>query len=117
MIRKLVLLSFTLGSSVIFIFQLMALQLFNSNYTERSLNNAIQKRPIYPTRGLIFDRNKNLWVGNKPVYDLMVVPENLNSFDHKKVSQVILDQANILDGNVLSNPTGYMESLTELFIK
>ena len=25
--------------------------------------------------------------------------------------------ANILDGNVLSNPSGYMESLTELFIK
>ena len=42
---------------------------------------------------------------------------NLNEFDHKKISQIILDQANILDGNVLSNPSGYMESLTELFIK
>ena len=28
-----------------------------------------------------------------------------------------IHQANILDGNVLSNPTGYMESLTDLFIK
>ena len=48
---------------------------------------------------------------------IVKISENLSSFDHKKVSQVILDQANILDGNVLSNPTGYMESLTELFIK
>ena len=48
---------------------------------------------------------------------IVKISENLKSFDHKKVSQVILDQANILDGNVLSNPTGYMESLTELFIK
>ena len=48
---------------------------------------------------------------------IVKISENLNSFDHKKISQVILDQANILDGNVLSNPTGYMESLTELFIK
>ena len=48
---------------------------------------------------------------------IVKISENLSNFDHKKISQIILDQANILDGNVLSNPTGYMESLTELFIK
>ena len=81
MIRRIVLLAFTLVSCLLFIFQLMALQLFNSEYSERSLNNAIVKRPVYPTRGLIYDRNGTLWVANKPVYDLMIVPENLNSFD------------------------------------
>ena len=48
---------------------------------------------------------------------IIKMSNNLNEFDHKKISQTILDQANILDGNVLSNPSGYMESLTELFIK
>ncbi len=48
---------------------------------------------------------------------IIKISQNLSNFDHKKTSQVILDQANILDGNILSNPTGYMESLTELFIK
>jgi molecular chaperone HtpG len=48
---------------------------------------------------------------------IIKISDNLNVFDHKKISQIILDQANILDGNVLSNPSGYMESLTELFIK
>ena len=48
---------------------------------------------------------------------IIKMSDNLNEFDHKKISQIILDQANILDGNVLSNPSGYMESLTELFIK
>ena len=81
MIRKFLLLSFTLGSALLFIFQLSVLQLFNSEYRERSLNNAVQARPVYPTRGLIYDRNGSLWVANKPVFDLMVVPENLNSFD------------------------------------
>ena len=57
------------------------LQLINSDYSERSKSNAIQERPIYPTRGLIYDRNNNLLVANKPVYDLMVVPENINAFD------------------------------------
>ena len=48
---------------------------------------------------------------------IVKISENLINFDHKKISQVILDQANILDGNILSNPTAYMESLTDLFIK
>ena len=42
---------------------------------------------------------------------------SLSKIDHKKLSLLLLDQANILDGNVLSNPTNYIESLTELFIK
>ena len=81
MIRKIILLVFTVGSSLLFITQLIFLQLINSDYSERSKNNAIQERPIYPIRGLIYDRNNNLLVANKPVYDLMVVPENINAFD------------------------------------
>ena len=42
---------------------------------------------------------------------------NLTKIDHKKMSNLILDQANILDGNILSNPSGYLENLTEIFIK
>jgi len=43
--------------------------------------------------------------------------QNLTKFDHKKASNLILDQANILDGNILSNPSAYLENLTEIFIK
>ena len=81
MIRKFVLLSFTLGSSLLFIIQLISLQIFNQDYSELSLNNALEKRPIYPTRGLIYDRNGTLLVANQPVYDLMMIPENTFSFD------------------------------------
>ena len=64
-----------------FLIQLLSLQIFNSDYNELSLNNAVEKRPIYPTRGLIYDRNGVLLVANQPVYDLMVIPENTISFD------------------------------------
>ena len=47
---------------------------------------------------------------------IIKISESLKSNDHKKISNLLLDQANILDGNILSNPSGYMESLTELFI-
>ena len=43
--------------------------------------------------------------------------QNLTKIDHKKASNLILDQANILDGNILSNPSAYLENLTEIFIK
>ena len=81
MIKKIILLIFTLGCSLLFIFQLINLQLFSPDYIEISNNNAIEKRPIYPNRGMIFDRNGLLIVTNQPVYDLMVIPENLVSFD------------------------------------
>ncbi len=48
---------------------------------------------------------------------IIKVSESLSKIDHKKLSFLILDQANILDGNVLSNPSGYIEALTDLFIK
>ena len=48
---------------------------------------------------------------------IIKISESLTKTDHKKISTLILDQANILDGNVLSNPVNYIETLTELFIK
>ena len=48
---------------------------------------------------------------------IVKISQSLIKSDHKKISNLLLDQANILDGNILSNPSGYMESLTELFIK
>tara|TARA_B100001123_G_C15328038_1_gene1030237 strand:- start:328 stop:2202 length:1875 start_codon:yes stop_codon:yes gene_type:complete len=42
---------------------------------------------------------------------------SLSKFDHKKISKILLDQANILDGNTISDPALYTETLTDLFIK
>ncbi len=47
---------------------------------------------------------------------ILKISESLNKLDHKKIAALLLDQANILDGNILSNPSGYITSLTEIFI-
>ena len=67
--------------------------------------------------------NKNLQ-DNKKILEInpkhpMInkISERLNKIDHSKISSLLFDQANILDGNVLSNPTNYIETLTDLFIK
>ena len=89
MIRKITLLSFTIGASLLFILQLISLQLFNSDYSELSLNNAVEERPVFPNRGLIYDRNGILLVKNQPAYDLMVIPENQESFDTLELTSVL----------------------------
>ena len=48
---------------------------------------------------------------------ILKLSESLKNIDHKKLANLLLDQANILDGNVISDPTNYIESLTELLIK
>ena len=53
-----------------------------------------------------------------PIHPMILnISNNLTKINHKKVSNLLLDQANILDGNILSNPSGYLENLTEIFIK
>ena len=41
---------------------------------------------------------------------------SLTKLDHEKISNLLMDQANILDGNIVTNPSKYIENLTELFI-
>ena len=48
---------------------------------------------------------------------ILKISSSLKSYDHKKIANLLFDQANILDGNTLSNPSGYIESLTDLFFK
>jgi penicillin-binding protein 2 len=86
--KKLVLIFIVIGASTLYIFQLINLQLINSEYLLLSENNAILKRTIYPERGLIYDRNNKLIVANKPSYDLMLIPEKSKSFDTVEICNI-----------------------------
>ena len=89
MIRKSLLIWITIIISIIFIFRLGNLQLSNDFYKSASNNNAIQELPVYPERGLMFDRNGNLLVSNQPMYDLELIPENLSEFDTLELSEIL----------------------------
>lgn len=56
----------------IFVLRLFYLQILSSDYKERAERNAYYNKAIYPSRGVIYDRNGNILVGNRPSYDLMV---------------------------------------------
>ena len=54
-----------------------------------SQNNAVLAISEYPERGLIFDRNKKLIVGNEPTFDLLMVPENVYAFDTILLTKIL----------------------------
>jgi len=88
-IRKLFLPAITLLTALLFIGRLISLQLINSSYKSLSDNNAVIESEIFPERGYIYDRNNKLLVSNQPVYDLMVIPENIAQFDTLQLAKII----------------------------
>ncbi|MCB0661808.1 MAG: penicillin-binding protein 2, partial [Saprospiraceae bacterium] len=56
----------------------MFIQLIDDTYSAKGSTAGIDKITVYPSRGLIFDRNGKLLVNNVPVYDLMVVYNRLD---------------------------------------
>ncbi|MEA4840120.1 MAG: penicillin-binding protein 2 [Bacteroidales bacterium] len=79
--RKNILTFILLGVFVAFVLRLASLQLFNDDYKTFADSNAFYKKTIYPARGLIFDRNGELMVYNKPSYDVMLVMREMINFD------------------------------------
>lgn len=66
---------------LIFILRLFGLQVISSKYKVSATNNVLREIVQYPNRGLIYDRNGVLMVFNKPAYDLLVTPREVERFD------------------------------------
>jgi penicillin-binding protein 2 len=74
-IRRRILFFIIIGYVAISIVQLFSMQILNGPvYSERSNENSV--KPIYQTapRGILFDRNGNVLVGNKPSFTLRITP-------------------------------------------
>lgn len=79
--RKYVIGGFIVVIALIYIFRLYSLQLDDDKYKNSADNNAFLKKTIYPSRGLIYDRNGELIVYNQPAYDVMMIPRDVQPFD------------------------------------
>lgn len=66
---------------VCFLLQLIHIQLIDDSYAEKAEDNALLRKINYPARGLIYDRNGELLVYNKPAYDVTVVMNEVKNFD------------------------------------
>ena len=77
-------------TALILISKLFVIQIIDDRYKLDADNNSMVYSIIYPTRGIIHDRNGRILVGNKVAYDLLVTPREVEEFD-------TLGLANVLD--------------------
>jgi penicillin-binding protein 2 len=66
---------------LILILRLFVLQVLSPQYKLQAMDNAVDRKIIYPDRGLIFDRKNRPILENTVTHDLMFVPTQLKGID------------------------------------
>ncbi|MCE7995906.1 MAG: peptidoglycan glycosyltransferase [Roseivirga sp.] len=74
---------------VVFLVKLFALQVTDDTYKFRAERNSRLRIVEFPFRGLIYDRNNELLVYNEPIYDLMVIPQDVFIEDTTRFCQLL----------------------------
>lgn len=66
---------------IIYTVRLFDLQVIENKYKNDADTNAFLRKAIYPSRGIIYDRNGNVVVYNRPAYDVVMIPRDVQEFD------------------------------------
>lgn len=69
--------------------KLFYIQIINNEYKKSSDNNSMVYNHIYPPRGVIYDRNGMILVGNKTCYDILVTPREVKEFDTLELAHAL----------------------------
>lgn len=80
--RRYVIAGIALLVVLIYVIRLFSLQIIDKSTLDKSYSNALVNQAIYPSRGLIYDRNGELLVFNQPIYEVtMIMREMGQDFD------------------------------------
>lgn len=64
-----------------FILKLFSIQVSDQHYKTAAISNSMKEQIIYPYRGVIYDRNHKLIVQNDAIFDVKIVPAELEIKD------------------------------------
>jgi len=78
-----------IGLFIVMLVQLFNLQVLSDKYQELAQDNAINKKIIYPPRGLVYDRNGKPIVNNTLAWDLMVRPSEIKGADTSYLCELL----------------------------
>lgn len=67
--------------AIVLSLQLFNLQILDEQYKITASNNAFRYDVRYPARGIIYDRNGKILVGNETAYDIMITPYEVKNLD------------------------------------
>ena len=62
---------------LVYIIRLFYLQVIDQSTKDQADNNALVKQTVYPSRGLMYDRNGELLVFNQPIYEITMVMRDM----------------------------------------
>ena len=79
--RKYVIGGFLIVIAAIYLIRLVNLQILDTRYKDSADSNAFMRKAVYPSRGIIYDRDGRLVVYNQPAYDVMLIPRDVQPFD------------------------------------
>ena len=77
--RRFVISGIAIGVVLVYIIRLFYLQIIDQSTKDQADNNALVKQTIYPSRGLIYDRNGELLVFNQPIYEVTMTMRDMKS--------------------------------------
>lgn len=66
---------------LIYIIRLFNIQILDKRYSRSASSNALYNRTVFPVRGVIYDRDGQILVGNSPSYDVIVTMRNVADLD------------------------------------
>lgn len=72
---------FILLVGILYLGKLFYIQVVDSTYELAAENNTMQAIVEYPYRGIIFDRNGQILAYNQPVFDILVIPKEVEITD------------------------------------
>lgn len=92
--RKYVVGAIVVAIIFIYIIRLFSLQVIETKYKEGAENNALLRKTLFAPRGLIYDRNGQLLVYNKPAYDITVIMREVRQLDTLELCRTLgIDKA------------------------
>jgi penicillin-binding protein 2 len=97
------------GMFLVIAAQLFHLQIISKKYKQQAQENALFRKSVYPTRGIIYDRKGRAILNNTILYDLMVTPAQVKNIDTAYFCQLLnIDTAEfrsrILDARIKNGP-------------
>ena len=84
----------------ILIARIFYIQIVDDRYKIDASNNSMVYDIIYPTRGVIYDRNGKIIVGNKVAYDILVTPKEVKEFDTLLLAGVLDVEPDFIRGKM-----------------
>jgi len=84
--------------ALILIFKTAQLQVFSNKYKEQAKRTTLEQSIVYPSRGLIYDRNGRLLVSNSTIYDINVIYNNVpETIDTSEICELLgIDKSTFL---------------------